>query len=216
MILPPKEVVKPKRKRGLVRGVGINDADYNVCEHIVVDGKCKTITKCPFYRVWTSILERCYSDKFHQTNPTYRDCKVCDEWLIFSNFKRWMETQDWRGKHLDKDLLVEGNKVYSPDTCIFVNQIINSFVTDRKNDRGQYMIGVNWHKRTGKFVSQCSNPFIGRQEHLGLFTNELDAHLAWKARKHELACILADSEYCNDPRLAQVLRTKYLGDFTNA
>ena len=214
MKLPEKKPELRIRNR-LVRGRGINDADYNVFENIVVDGKCKTRSLCPFYRTWTSILERCYSDKFHQTNPTYKGCTVCDNWLIFSNFKQWMEKQDWKGKHLDKDLLVEGNKVYSPNTCVFVDQTINSFVTDRKNDRGEYMLGVNWHKRTGKFVSQCSNPFIGKQEHLGLFTDELEAHLAWKARKHEIACILADSEYCTDERVKNVLRTKYLGDFTN-
>ena len=209
MKLPEKEVVEPKlRKRNrLVFGVGINDADYNVCEHYIVDGKDKIVWVCPFYQTWKSMLKRCYSEKEY---PTYKGCSVCDEWLIFSNFKRWMEQQDWQGKQLDKDLLIEGNKVYSPETCIFVDQVINKFVTDSGAARGEYMIGVYWRKHVGKFVSQCSNPFTCKREHLGYFTDELTAHLVWKARKHELACQLADSQYCTDPRLAEVLRTRYL------
>ena len=210
MKLPEKEVVKPKRKIGLVYGVGINDADYNVYEYGYVNGKRVYVWRCPFYRTWKDMLKRCYSEKHHQRQPTYKDCSVCDEWLLFSNFKRWMEQQDWEGKQLDKDLLIEGNKVYSPDTCIFVDRKINTFVVDSGATRGNYMIGVSLDKRRNKFKAECSNPFTGKREHLGYFTDELEAHLAWKARKHELACQFADSEYCTDPRLAEALRTRYL------
>ena len=197
-------------KRKLVYGVGINDADYIVKKHAIVEGKDKIIWVCPYYRAWNSALMRCYSEKFHLNYPTYRDCTVCDEWLTFSNFKAWMEQQDYEGKHLDKDLLKEGNKVYCPEYCIFVNGKVNSFITDRSNDRGEYMLGVVRHEATSKFRARCNNPLTGKREHLGLFTIELEAHLAWKRRKHELACQLAESEYCNDPRLAEALRTRYL------
>ena len=207
MKLPEKEVVKPKlyKRNKLIEGVGINDADYNVIE--VVDGKI--VWQCPFYKTWVGMLNRCYSEKEHQRHPTYVGCKVCDEWLVFSNFKRWMEQQDWQGKHLDKDLLVEGNKVYSPDTCIFVDQMVNKFINDRSNARGEYMIGVTWYKRYNKFMAQCRNPLTGKRDYLGYFTNELQAHLAWKARKHELSVMLANSEYCTDERLREVLLNKY-------
>ena len=212
MKLPEKEVVKPRlhKRNRLVQGVGINDADYVTEKKETINGKYVRVWICPFYRTWTNMLERCYSEKYHQRQPTYKGCKVCDEWLIFSNFKKWMEQQDWEGKQLDKDLLVEGNKVYSPNTCIFVDHKINSFVIDRAASRGEYMIGVHWDKYANKFIAQCGNPFTSKPEYLGLFADELEAHLTWKARKHKLACQLADSEYCNDPRLAEVLRTKYL------
>ena len=202
-------------KRKKLCGVGINDADYNVREYAIVGGKNRIVRRCPFYVTWADMLVRCYSEKCQLKNPTYKGCSVCDEWLTFSGFKAWMEEQDWQDKQLDKDLLKDGNKIYSPEYCLFVDRKINMLVVDRGASRGEYMIGVCWHKATCKFVSQCSNPFTSKQEHLGLFTNELEAHLAWKARKHELACQLAESEYCNDPRLTNVLRTKYLGDFTN-
>ena len=210
LMLPPREVKLYKRNK-LVRGVGVNDADYNVIEYRNVCGKKVQVWICPFYQTWVSMLNRCYSEKYHQRQPTYRGCKVCDEWLIFSNFKRWMEQQDWEGKQLDKDLLVEGNKTYSPEFCVFVHQLINKFANERCAARGQYMIGANWHKRDLTFQSNCRNPFTGKLEHLGYFDNELEAHLAWKSKKHEFACQLADSEYCDDERVANALRTRYGG-----
>ena len=196
-------------KRRLVKGVGINDADYNLEKKELINGKHKTVWKCRYYSTWVNMLARCYSEKGQLNRPTYKGCSVCDEWLIFSNFKAWMETQDWEGKHLDKDLLKVGNKVYCPEYCIFVDQKINTFVTDSGATRGECMIGASWHKRAGKFESRCSNPLTGDNEYLGLFTNEMQAHLTWKSRKHELACLLADSEYCTDPRLSEALRKRY-------
>ena len=212
MKLPEKEVVKPRlhKRNRLVQGVGINDADYNVTKHENINGKLVQVWMCPFYKTWKDMLMRCFSESYQQRQSTYRGCKPCDNWLIFSNFKKWMETQDWQGKQLDKDLLIEGNKVYSPETCIFVDRKVNNFVIDRGAKRGKYMIGVSWWENSGKFKAGCGNPFTGEKEYLGYFTDELEGHLAWKARKHELACMLADSEYCTDPRLAEALRTRYL------
>ena len=208
MKLPEKEIKLRKRNK-LVFGVGINDAEYHTQKHIQVNGRNVLVWRCPFYETWYQMLRRCYSKILHQKRPSYRDCQTCDEWLLFSNFKKWMETQDWRGKHLDKDLLVEGNKVYSPETSLFVDAIVNTFIIDRSLDRGDYMLGVHLDKRSGKFAARCNNPFTGKREWLGRFTDELEGHLAWKARKHELACQLADSKYVTDERLANVLRNKY-------
>ena len=202
--------MKLNKRNKLVYGVGINDADYNVYDYGIVDGKRKIVRICPFYQTWKHMLERCYSDKYQSKYPTYKGCSTYGDWLVFSQFKDWMEKQDWEDNHLDKDLLIEGNKTYSPDTCIFVPQTVNKFTLERGAARGEHMIGVSLHKVTGKFQSRCRNPFTGKGEYLGLFTNELQAHLTWKSRKHELACQLADSEYVTDPRLVEALRTRYL------
>lgn len=101
-----------------VQGVGIMDADYivDVREYWVENGKRKSrlVWSCPFHRKWSDMLVRCYSPKRLEYRQSYAGCYVCDEWLTFSNFKSWMEKQDWEGKHLDKDLLQTGSKVYSP------------------------------------------------------------------------------------------------------
>ena len=204
--------MKLRKRTKLICGVGVNDAEYNVYEHAIVDGKDKIVWWCPFYITWKNMLARCYSEKYQSRQPTYKGCSVCEEWLIFSNFKAWMEQQDWEGKQLDKDLLKEDNGVYCPEYCIFVDQRVNKFVTDSAAARGDYMIGVYLYTQKGGsiFLSRCSNPFTGKREHIGYFTDELQGHLAWKARKHELACMLAESELVSDPRLAEVLKTRYI------
>jgi hypothetical protein len=186
----------------LVFGVGLNDANYSA--QPVVNGKQVT---CMYYRRWKEMLNRCYSQDYKKKHSTYKDCTVCEEWLTFSNFKAWMETQDWNGKHLDKDFIVEGNKIYSPETCAFIDPVINKFITDRGNDRGDCPIGVYWHARDKAFVAQCSNPYRNKQEWLGRFSCKKEAHLAWKKRKHEFACELANTQ--DDPRVADALRSRY-------
>ena len=199
-------------KKKLVYGVGIDDTDYVVekKETIEVNGKRKKtlVWFCPFHRTWRDMVKRCYSTKFQERNPTYIGCSVSEEWKRFSNFRTWMVDQDWEGMQLDKDLLVEGNKVYSEETCVFVTIAANNFTTDRGNDRGEWKIGVSWHKGESKFISRCSNPFTKKCEHLGYFDSELEAHEAWLRRKLELAKELAEIQ--TDPRVAKALINLYL------
>ena len=187
----------------LVCGVGVNDADYTVSP--TINGK---IVNCPYYVSWISMLIRCYSEQSKLRRPTYKGCSVCEEWLTFSNFKMWMETQDWQGKELDKDILVAGNKIYSAETCVFVSKIVNSFLADRGACRGEWPLGVTWHKADGKIHAQCRNPITKKKENLGYFNCPQEAHQAWRKRKHELACQLAELQA--DERVAAALRVRYL------
>ena len=196
----------------LIYGVGNNDADYTVRKYEeigCVNGKRKQrqVWVCPFYQVWKSMIDRCYSTKTQERSPTYQECTVATEWLTFSNFKNWMEKQQWEGNQLDKDLLIKGNKVYSEDTCLFVTQMVNSFTTDCRASRGEWMVGVSWYKPTEKFKSQCSNPFTKKNEGLGYFTTEIEAHEAWLKRKIKLAHELAEVQ--TDPRVAKALVDRY-------
>lgn len=190
-----------KTKNKLVCGVGINDLER--CVYWKENGK---YVICPVYKIWKSMLVRCYDKKFHH-RTTYQDCSVSPVWLKLSNFERWIDTQNWQGKELDKDILFPGNKVYGPDTCVFVSHDVNIFLIDSAGARGEYPIGVHFHKMTGKFQAACNNPF-GKGPYIGLFDNPTDAHLAWKQKKHEYACIYAEQQI--DPRIAEALRTRYL------
>ena len=196
----------------LVYGIGINDADYVTQKFETIgyiDGKQKQklIWICPFYRAWKNMLNRCYSIKLQERYPTYKGCSVTEEWLTFSVFKKWMESQDWQDNQLDKDLLFEGNKVYGPETCVFVSGTVNSFANDHGSKRGEWLIGVHWDKGTNKFMSQCGNPFTKKQDYLGLFDCEQEAHEAWLKRKLELAYELADEQ--PDERIAEALINRY-------
>lgn len=87
------------------------------------------------YELWRSLIKRCYLNSFHEKHPSYKNIIVCDEWHNFQNFAKWYE--DNFPKHikdikfeLDKDLLQEGveNKIYSPDTAIFLPKKVNLFL----------------------------------------------------------------------------------------
>lgn len=202
-----EHIMQVRNRRSIrkpVYGVGVNDVDYNICNKL--EGWV-----CPYYKVWVGVLARCYGERTKTLQPTYRDCTMCDEWKYLSKFKEWMQTQDWQGKQLDKDILVEGNKVYSPDTCVFVYGVVNNFVTDSAKSRGDYMIGVHRELRYKKkqYKARISNPFTKKEEFLGIYATELEAHLAWKRRKYELACMLADSEYVTDDRVGDALKRRY-------
>ena len=133
---------------------------------------------------------RSYSQNYRESFPTYTGVEVCKEWLNFQNFAEWCETQEFfnvkddKGKvfHLDKDVLVKGNKVYSPETCSFIPSEINSLLTSAKRSRGKYPIGVYYKKGLMKpFVSQVN---LGNgQNRLGSFSTPEEAFLAYKTAK---------------------------------
>lgn len=156
--------------------------------------KGKYHTKTKEYLIWADMLRRCYDSDFHIKQSTYTDCFVCDEWLHFQTFACWVSEnypKDGGNYHLDKDLKNEGNKTYSPENCLFVSKNVNNFLTDHNKLRGEYLIGVCWLKANQKYMAQCSDPFTRKRGYLGLFTDELEAHLAWRKRKSELAYELA-------------------------
>ena len=131
------KALKQRIKKKLVRGVGVNDADYQVASD--VNGER---VSCPYYSAWSRMLARAYSCSYHKLKPTYKNVSVCDEWLTFSNFKNWMVTQDWRGKQLDKDIVNPGNKMYSPDNCVFVSSQVNGALLASNASRGELPQGV--------------------------------------------------------------------------
>ena len=196
----------------LTWGVGVNDLSYRtqVWEELPKNGGKriqKSVFLCKYYAAWKNMLTRCYSKKYLESYPTYIGTSVCSEWLYAATFKKWMEQQDWRDKCLDKDIIVPGNKLYSPETCTFVLPATNSFVIARDASRGAYPIGVHLFKPTGKYRANCGNPFTGKQEYLGLFSTPEEAHEAWRKRKHELAQLVAATE--SDIRVVEALKKRY-------
>lgn len=205
-------MIKLGYNRKLVYGVGINDATYvtQVTESFgYAGGKQiqKHIWTCPIYSIWKDMLERCYSKTFKEKNPTYSDCIVCRDWLLFSKFREWVIIQDWEGLQLDKDILVDGNKLYSPATCCFVTKRVNSFIIERNASRGKYPIGVCWDSKHSRFKAQCSSVFTGKQTYLGLFDDPESAHKAWLEFKLIQAVEL--SKNITDTKIKEALVSRY-------
>ena len=141
------------------------------------------------YTLWCNMLRRCYSDGFKKKQPTYEGCEVSDNFKSYEYFYEWCQNQigfnnDGNGFpfHLDKDLLMKGNKVYSENTCVFIPREINSLLIKCTASRGEHLIGVCWDKRDKAFVAQVSQS-KGKQKHLGLFKTELEAFNAYKEAK---------------------------------
>lgn len=160
------------------------------------------------YRCWSRMIMRCYNPHYQEKEPSYIGGVVCEEWHNFQNFLKWHyknfkkdTMQHW---HLDKDILVKGNKVYSPENCAFVPVQINSILTKRKALRGKYLIGVSL-SRNGKFRAYINRG--GTQNRfLGQFDTELEAFQAYKTAKEEYIKEVADKwKDLIDPRVYEAL-----------
>lgn len=161
--------------------------------------KCKENGKhTRIYDTWHSMIQRCYSEKYHKRHPTYKDCTVYKEWHNFQNFAKWYEnnyyTVEGERMDLDKDILFKHNKIYSPDTCIFVPQAINKLFVKCDKSRDGYPIGVSPHGN--KYRVQCSiiNPETGKSKikHLGLYDTQEKAFEIYKYYKEKNIKEVAD------------------------
>ena len=144
------------------------------------------------YLVWSSMLNRCYSEKYHIKQPTYIDCEVSDNFCNFNYFYQWDIDNYYEISNetmcLDKDILIKGNKIYSEDTCIYVPQRINNLFTKSDSARGELPIGV--HHCGNKYSSYCS---INKKDvYLGIFDTVEDAFNSYKEYKEELIKKVAD------------------------
>ena len=157
----------------LVHGVGETD-------RVTKDADGRVLKS---YEVRNRKMQRCYDPKSLATKPTYIGCAVHQEWHKYSEFQKWFAEHYKEGWQLDKDLLFVGNKLYGPDTCVFVPKWLNTFIIDSAKSRGQWPIGVCWHKASNKFTAYCGDPFRHVKVHLGLFSTPEEANSAWRAYK---------------------------------
>ena len=172
-----------KRNKRLLFGVGVFDE--------------KGCSKTKAYQKWFDMLKRCYCESLLKDFPSYEGCSVCEEWLTFSVFKEWFEDHKngyQEGYHLDKDILVKGNKVYSPATCCFVPNEINTLLITRRGRRGSCPIGVSISQNTPKgYISVFSK--YGKVRVLGRFNSIEDAFRVYKIAKEQYIKELADKYY---------------------
>lgn len=156
------------------------------------------------YICWHAMASRCNSSKVHQKQPTYKDCEVCEEWRKLSSFKEWFDKHYVEGWALDKDILVKGNKVYSPETCCFVPQEINTLFTKKQRVRGGYPIGVSFCKNNQKFRAQIHKD--GKMWGLGYYKTPKEAFHAYKVAKEAYIKEVADKWRSKlDPKVYEVI-----------
>ena len=150
----------------LVYGVGINDSKSKI--RTIIKGKS---VLCPYYTKWCGMLRRCYMNGGYDS---YKDCSVSDEWLMFTNFREWMKTKNWKGHHLDKDIMSPGNKVYCAEHCIFIDNKINRLMSKSSNKHSGVVIDTRNRKTTYRVeVWFCKKRLI-----IGSFSSKIKA-FAW-------------------------------------
>lgn len=157
----------------LVYGVGINERKYPT----KVKGK-----KLKEYDVWKNLLKRCYCPMLQKERPTYIGCSASENFKSYSYFYQWCQNQigfGQEGYHLDKDVLLRGNKIYSENTCVFLPSELNALLTARKNCRGVFPIGVS--ACYSKFKAKCCTD--KSSDFLGIFNTLEEAFQAYKQAK---------------------------------
>lgn len=185
-----KKPRKPHPRPGFVHNVGVNDYPTPVW----VDGKILRS-----YSIWQGMLQRCYSDTRLVEFPAYKDCSVATEWFLFTNFDCWFTENYVKGWQLDKDILVPGNKLYSPDTCIFVSPALNVLLSTCPGNRGSLPLGVTYDKRRN--VYNAGGYRNNRRIYLGTYPTALLAHKAWQLAK----ALIIENFPTTDPRIRKAL-----------
>ena len=187
-------------KRSLVCGVGVNDW----VGAVKVEGK-----PIKEYDLWQSMLQRCFSEKCKQKYPTYKDVTCSKDWLSMTKFIEDVSQMKGYGFDewaLDKDILQKDNKLYSKETCCFVPAEVNLLLTKCDNSRGEYPVGVCFHKATGKFMARLR--INGKLKHLGYFTTPEEAFQVYKLAKEAYIKAVAQKwKHLLDERVFQALMT---------
>lgn len=142
------------------------------------------------YNTWYAMIERCYSDEFKLGHATYEESYASTYFHNFQNFGEWYEENyyeiDNEEMCLDKDILVKGNKMYSPETCVFVPKRINSLFTKNDKCRGDFPIGVSYYEDSDKYMASCHGMFLGYYDTIE------SAFLVYKNYKEKLIKQVAD------------------------
>ena len=147
---------------------------------------------------WRHILRRCYCPNFQAKHPAYVGCSVDERWHNFSVFEAWILSKDqfnfsddnklssrW---NIDKDILVKGNKIYSPETCCLVPQEVNSLLA-APNAKGKVTglpLGVHLACQQKNGVVRYSskvNTGNRNSNHLGTYDTVEEAFQAYKKAK---------------------------------
>jgi hypothetical protein len=86
--------------------------------------------------VWSGLFKRAYDEKTLIERPGYAGATVNAGWHEFGGFVDWTEQAvGWKNKnwHVDKDLILRGNREYGPETCCMLPPVVNSALWVREH-----------------------------------------------------------------------------------
>ena len=150
---------------------------YGYCH--TIDSKLRAV----IYRLWRCVIHRTLTDSYnkHMTRNPYEDVTLCEEWYNFQVFCKFVNENKYyrRGFQLDKDLLIKGNKHYSPETCCFLPQVINGVISINYETENGLPVGVN--PKYDYYEAAIS--YRGKRKRIGKYKTPEEASAAYVEAK---------------------------------
>lgn len=183
----------------------VRDLYFPSCCGVGYMGEVSTKGNERLYNIWRTMIRRCYnpnSCEYH--NYGRKGVEVCERWHCYKNFlddakllngyELFLKNESPKNVHLEKDILSEERKIYSPETCFWATAEANERARWQKeigmrHQSSRYM-GVS-KKGTGKYAVRISNN--GERINIGTFSNEIAA-----ANAYNYYARLYKTSYLND------------------
>lgn len=144
------------------------------------------------YVTWRSMMTRAYCVKYHARFPTYKGCTVAENWHNYQIFAEWYINQQKPNDFvLDKDLTVEGNKIYSSEYCALIPEVINLLMNTQYKNNG---LPRGVRKRKNMYEARVS--IAGKHVQLGSFPTPDSAFNVYKVAKEENIKNMANEHRC--------------------
>lgn len=174
-------------RNALLYGVGLND-----WEGSVTIGYAK---KIPEYQMWKDLLKRVYSEKYHAKSNTYIGVTIDPRWHSLKAFiddvskLKNYENALHNGYALDKDIVLNGNRHYSKETCCFVPPEVNIQFTTMNKTNG---LPKGVYRTTKGNCFACDCKVDGKTVYLGSYKTQEEAFIVRKVVKQKEMKKLAD------------------------
>lgn len=156
-------------------------------------GYCDAPNRSKEYSLWKGLIERCYNNK-REDYKMYGalGVTVCERWKCFANFLEDLENIEGFDENkfkmgqldLDKDIKQNGiqtnKKVYSPETCMFIDKHINRAITTRKPTENVNIMSIK-----GDYTLKTYCPVEELAKQLGIKTQYITRILRGEAKTHD-------------------------------
>ena len=123
------------------------------------------------YKHWIAMLTRCYK-LYNYHLDSHINCYVYESWLNFQDYCKWYYDNIYYipgvKMQVDKDILIKGNTLYSPNTCVIVPNTINIlFRKSHSNKTNDLPMGVYLDKGSKKNPYKVIFRYNGITKNLG-------------------------------------------------
>lgn len=193
---------QPPREGARVRGIGINDAPYNVSGSYSRE-------YCQAFKVWRTMLTR--ASKYNLS--------VDPKWIHFMDFREWLSRQCWRNANLECGFMESQGYDLSPDNAVMVPltrhrqlSIVNEW---RVNPASRYKddglpVGVFYMVKDNRYYSSIRDLNTGKQRSLGYYDRVEDAKEAYDISLLDKLEVIQQSLPVDNRRLRKVMEDLFL------